>query len=60
MFRAELQRRLPFEAEVMICTAQDLFTMVSGDPFGNEPIHSDVVRFVSVLANNEPSSNGSE
>ena len=48
--RAELQRRLPFEAEVMICTGQDLITMASGDPFGNEPIHSDVVRFVSVLA----------
>src|SRR2546425_7611066 len=48
--RAELQRRLPFEAEVMICTAQDLITMASGEPFGNEPIHSDVVRFVSVLA----------
>ena len=47
--RAELQRRLPFEAEVVICTGQDLLTMASGDPFGNEPIHSDVVRFVSVL-----------
>jgi uncharacterized protein (DUF1697 family) len=49
-FRAELQRRLPFDAEVMICTGQDLITTASGDPFGNEPIHSDVVRFVSVLA----------
>lgn len=48
--RAELKRRLPFEAEVMICTGQDLITMASGEPFRNEPIHSDVVRFVSVLA----------
>ena len=48
--RSELQRRLPFETEVMICTGQDLIAMASGDPFGNEPIHSDVVRFVSVLA----------
>jgi uncharacterized protein (DUF1697 family) len=48
--RAELQRRLPFEAEVMICTGQDLFTIASGDPFENEPIQPDVVRFVSVLA----------
>jgi uncharacterized protein (DUF1697 family) len=48
--RAELQRRLPFETEVMICTSQDLIAMASGNPFGNEPIHSDVVRFVSVLA----------
>jgi uncharacterized protein (DUF1697 family) len=48
--RVELQRRLPFEAEVMICTSRELITMASGEPFGNEPIHSDVVRFVSVLA----------
>jgi uncharacterized protein (DUF1697 family) len=48
--RSELQRRLPFETEVMICSGQDLITMASGDPFGNKPIHSDVVRFVSVLA----------
>lgn len=48
--RAEFQRRLPFEAEVMICTAQDLINLASSEPFGNEPIRSDVVRFVSVLA----------
>jgi uncharacterized protein (DUF1697 family) len=48
--RAELQRRLPFETEVMICAGRDLITMASGDPFGKEPIRSDVVRFVSVLA----------
>ena len=48
--RADLQRRLPFEAEVMICTGQDLIAMASSDPFGNEASHSDVVRFVSVLA----------
>jgi uncharacterized protein (DUF1697 family) len=48
--RAELQDRLPFETEVVICTGQDLITMVSRDPFGNEPIPPDVVRFVSVLS----------
>jgi uncharacterized protein (DUF1697 family) len=48
--RAELQSRLPFETEVMICTGQDVITMASGDPFGNESIQPDVVRFVSVLA----------
>ena len=50
VLRAEFQRRLPFEAEVMICTGRDLIAMASGDPFGNESIHPDVVRFVSVLA----------
>ncbi len=48
--RAELRNRLPFEAEVMICAGHDLISMASSDPFGDEPIHSDVVRFVSVLA----------
>jgi uncharacterized protein (DUF1697 family) len=48
--RAELKRRLPFETEVMICTGKDVMTMVAGDPFGNEPISANVVRFVSVLS----------
>lgn len=48
--RAELRNRLPFEAEVMICAGHDLISMASSDPFGDEPLDSDVVRFVSVLA----------
>jgi uncharacterized protein (DUF1697 family) len=48
--RAELQDLLPFETEVVICTGQDLITMASRDPFGNEPVSPDVVRFVSVLS----------
>jgi len=48
--RAELRNRLPFEAEVMICAGHDLISMASSDPFGDEPIHSDVVRFLSVFA----------
>ena len=48
--RAELQDRLPFKTEVVICTGQDLITMASRDPFRNEPIPPDVVRFVSVLS----------
>ena len=48
--RAELRKRLPFEAEVMICAGHDLMSMASNHPFGGEPIQSDVVRFVSVLA----------
>ena len=48
--RAELRNRLPFEAEVMICAGHDLISMASSNPFGDEPLHPDVVRFVSVLA----------
>jgi uncharacterized protein (DUF1697 family) len=47
--RAELHRRLPFEAEIMICSGRELATAVAGDVFGNELIRSDCVRFVSVL-----------
>jgi len=48
--RAELQRRLPFDAEIMICTGRELIDIASNNPFGDEPIPSDVVRFVSILA----------
>jgi uncharacterized protein (DUF1697 family) len=48
--RAELLRRLPFAAEVMICHGHDLIRLASGDPFAGEPPRPDVVRFVSVLA----------
>ena len=47
--RAELRRRLPFKAEVMICKGQDLRNLASRGPFGDEPVRSDVVRFVSIL-----------
>ena len=48
--RADLLRRLPFEAEIMICPGRDIINLVSSDPFVNEPSGADVVRFVSVLA----------
>ena len=48
--RAELTRRLPFEADVMICDGRDVLRVASGDPFAGQPAGPDVVRFVSVLA----------
>ena len=48
--RVELQRLLPFETEAMICRGQELLSIAAREPFRNEPIPSDVVRFVSVLA----------
>lgn len=47
--RSELLRRLPFEAEVMMCTGQELIAAASDNPFDSEPVRSDIVRFVSVL-----------
>ena len=48
--RAELNRRLPFEAEVMICPGRDVIALVSTDPFPREAEAEGVRRFVSVLA----------
>ena len=48
--RAELRRRLPFDAEIMICSARDITRLVAADPFRDEPSGTDIVRFVSLLA----------
>src|SRR5437016_3198499 len=49
-FRAELLRKLPFEAEVVLCDARDLIRLEMENPFGTEPARPDVVRFVSILS----------
>jgi uncharacterized protein (DUF1697 family) len=48
-FRAELLRRLPFDADVVVCDGRDLIRLETEHPFGPEPPRSDVVRFVSIL-----------
>lgn len=48
--RAEILRRLPFEAEVMICHGSDIIDLASSDQFEKEAPGPDIVRFVSVLA----------
>jgi uncharacterized protein (DUF1697 family) len=50
-FRAELLRKLPFEAEVVLCDGRDLIRLEVENPFGTEPSRPDVVRFVSILSN---------
>jgi uncharacterized protein (DUF1697 family) len=49
-FRAELLRKLPFEAEVMFCDGRDLISLEKKNPFETEPSRPDVVRFVSILS----------
>ena len=49
-FRAELARRLPFETEVMICTAGEILALAKGEPFAKPPAGSDVRQLVTVLA----------
>jgi uncharacterized protein (DUF1697 family) len=48
-FRAALLRKLPFEAEVVLCDGRDLIGLEKKDPFETGPASADVVRFVSIL-----------
>jgi hypothetical protein len=47
--RAEFARALPFDAEVMICRGRDMLGL-STDHFADQPVRSEIVRFVSVLS----------
>ena len=49
-FRAELLRKLPFEAEVVFCEGRDLVRLEMENPFAIELSRPDVVRFVSILS----------
>jgi uncharacterized protein (DUF1697 family) len=49
-FRAALLRKLPFEAEVVICDGRDLIRLEMENPFRAEPSRTDIVRFVSILS----------
>ena len=48
--RAALLRKLPFEAEVVLCDGRDVIRLETENPFGGEPSRPDVVRFVSILS----------
>jgi len=48
--RAELARRLPFQAEAMICGGREIAALVADGRFAGQPAGRDVVRFVSILA----------
>ncbi|MHB1192048.1 MAG: DUF1697 domain-containing protein [Longimicrobiales bacterium] len=48
--RRELERRLPFETEIVLCQGRDISALLSSDPFAGHAAGPDIVRFVSVLA----------
>jgi uncharacterized protein (DUF1697 family) len=48
--RAELVRRLPFAAEIVICKGRDIAGMISGNHHVGQPVRPDIVRFVSFLS----------
>ncbi len=49
-FRTALLRKLPFEAEIVLCEGRDLMRLEMDNPFGAQPSPPDVVRFVSILS----------
>ncbi|MFZ3264419.1 MAG: DUF1697 domain-containing protein [Terriglobales bacterium] len=49
-FRAALLRKLPFEAQIMLCEGRDLLRLEAENPFGTQPSPPDIVRFVSILS----------
>lgn len=46
----DVERRLPFDAEIMICQGREIIRLLSHDLFAGHPARSDIVRFVSVLS----------
>jgi len=48
--RAEIARRLPFDAEIVICQGREIVRLMFHNPFADQPLQHDVVRFVSVLS----------
>jgi uncharacterized protein (DUF1697 family) len=48
--RAELLRKLPFQADIVICKHQDIVRLLSRNPFAGYRLKPDMVRFVSVLS----------
>jgi uncharacterized protein (DUF1697 family) len=51
---AELDRRLPFDAEIMSCLGREIVRLVSQDFFAGHSAGPDIVRFVSVLSQHPP------
>ncbi len=47
--RSEIARRLPFDAEIVICQGREILGLMSRDRFTGERERQDIVRFVSVL-----------
>ena len=50
LLRAEVNRRLPFATDLMICRGRDVSDLRSGDPFPSSRSDKEVSWFVSILA----------
>jgi uncharacterized protein (DUF1697 family) len=48
--RAEVARKLPFVAEIVVCQGRDIARLISKNPFAGQSVRPGVVHFVSVLS----------
>ena len=48
--RGEFARRLPFDAEIVVCQSREILRLMSYELFADYPARPDIVRFVSVLS----------
>ena len=48
--RAEVARKLPFVAEIVVCQGRDIASLISKNPFEGQSVRRGIVRFVSVLS----------
>ena len=48
--RDEVARRLPFDAEIVVCQGREIVKLASENHFADQPARPGVVRFVSVLS----------
>ena len=48
--RAEVARKLPFVAVIVVCQGRDIVRLMSKNPFEGQSVRPGVVRFVSVLS----------
>lgn len=47
---AEIARRLPFDARIVICSGDDVLRLTESNPFAGQASRPDIIRFTSVLA----------
>jgi uncharacterized protein (DUF1697 family) len=48
--QAKFRRRLPFDADLVICQAREVLELAAAAPFGDKPASDGVTRYVSMLA----------
>jgi uncharacterized protein (DUF1697 family) len=48
--RAEVARKLPFDAKITICEGREILRLMSHYHFADQPVRPDIVRFVSVMS----------